>query len=74
MEHTPAVADVSASRRLCDQYSGRLGVGRSNSVNNEDLVRIGLEQLQDTVAEGDALIDPVTIAIAVFFGARSGGT
>ena len=39
------------------------------SVNDENLVRIGLEQLQDTFAEGDALVDPVTIAIAVFCSA-----
>lgn len=63
----PAITDRSASRCLSDQYgSGRLAVGRPDSVNDEDFVRIGLEQHQDTVADGDAPVDPVTIGISVF--------
>lgn len=43
--------------------------GRSSTVDNEDLIRIGLEQHQDAIGDRDALIDPVTIGFAVFVGA-----
>lgn len=69
----PAIAGLSAARCLCDQYGpGRLGVGRSDSVDDKDFVHIGLEQHQDTVADGDALVDPVTIGIAEFCSAIGG--
>jgi hypothetical protein len=42
-----------------------LAVGQSHSVDDDDFVGIGLEEHQDTVADGDALVDPVMIAIAV---------
>jgi hypothetical protein len=45
---------------------GAPGLGRLRTVNDENLVRVGFEQLQDAVADGDAFVDPGPVAIAVF--------
>jgi hypothetical protein len=52
---------------LCDQDGpGAPGLGRRRTVNDENLVRVGFEQLQDAVADGHAFVDPVPVAMAVF--------
>jgi hypothetical protein len=35
-----------------------------DSVNDKDLVRVGLEQLQDAVVDGNAFVVPVPVCIA----------
>lgn len=74
MKHRPPIASFRRRgayviRMVLD---GWVSGGRIR-VNDEDFVHIGLERHQDTVADGDALVDPVTIGIVVFC-TRSDGT